>query len=90
MDVSAAGAGSYKLQYAEESGTCDTSFTGETYSDVGATGIIRYYDNTNAYDGMQLTENNNDPTHGSDDNYYQNYEESNNFTNSSNYSRCRF
>lgn len=30
-----AGSGSYKLQYAEKVGTCDTAFSGESYADVG-------------------------------------------------------
>lgn len=38
-----------KLQIAVRSGTCDTGFVGETYSDLAtATGDIRYFDDTDA------------------------------------------
>lgn len=41
------GSVSFKLQYAQKSGTCDTGYSGETYGDVGtASGVIRYKDNT--------------------------------------------
>jgi hypothetical protein len=36
-------AGAFKLQYAEKSGTCDTSFSGETYADIplGARSVMK-------------------------------------------------
>lgn len=72
-----------KLQFAQRNGTCDTSFTGETYTDVSPTsGDIRFYDNSSPADGNALTTNTNDPTHSSDTVRAQTYEESNNFINS--------
>lgn len=72
----------FKLQFAERSGTCDTSFTGESYSDVTSATIIAYKDNPTPADGVALTANANDPTHGADTIVNQTYEELNNFTNS--------
>lgn len=38
-----------KLQYAEKSGTCDTSFSGETYADVPTSGtVLAYYNGASA------------------------------------------
>lgn len=72
----------FKLQFATKSGTCDTGFSGETYADVtGATAIAYSTANTPA-DGDNLTGNANDPTHGGDTIVNQDYEETNNFTNS--------
>jgi hypothetical protein len=73
----------FKLQYAEEVGTCDTAFVGESYSDVGtSSGAIRFHDNSSPSDSTALTANANDPSHGSDTTRNQDYEEANNFTNS--------
>lgn len=73
----------FKLQYALRSGTCDTGFSGETFSDVGtASGDIRYHDNSSPTDNSALVGNANDPTHSSDTIRNQTYEEANNFTNS--------
>lgn len=85
VHVSDANAGisskNFKLQYSSRSGTCDTSFTGETYADVQAgSGAIRFANNASASDGASLTTNANDPTHGSDTVTAQTYEEANNFT----------
>ena len=71
----------FKLQFAQQSGTCDTGFVDETYADVTAATVIAYNDNTPA-DGAALTANANDPTHGTDTIVNQTYEELNNFTNS--------
>lgn len=72
----------FKLQYAVQSGTCDPTFTGETFFDVGtASGDIRYYDNSGISDAAAATVNANDPTHGADTVNIQTYEETNNFTN---------
>ena len=68
----------FKLQFAEQSGTCDTSFTGETYSDVTAATIIAFNDNSTPTDGASLTANANDPTHGGHTIVNQSYEELNN------------
>lgn len=71
-----------KLQYALRSGSCDTSFIGETYSDVSdSSGEIRYYNNSSVSDADSLTNNANDPTHSSHNVNSQSYEEANNFTN---------
>ena len=72
------GGATLKLQYATMSGTCDNSFTGETYADVTASTTIAYADNTNAADGSLLTANANDPTHSSDTKVLQEYNELNN------------
>lgn len=75
----------FKLQFAEQSGSCDTSFSGETYQDVGAPGsatAIRYYNNSSPADGVALTTNANDPTHSGHTVVAQTYEEQNDFTNS--------
>ncbi len=71
----------FKLQVAERSGTCDTGFIGETYSDITSSeGNIRFADNTNAADGASLTVNAADPT-SSNPIIAQTYEEDNTFTN---------
>ena len=79
VTTSAASSGSFKLQYAQKSGTCDTSFTGETYNDVTASSPIAYYDNPIATDAMPLATNANDPTHSTDNVIKQEYQESGNF-----------
>ena len=79
-------AGTFKLQYAARGvdNSCDTSFTNETYGDVGTAGSsLRYYNNPSADDGQSLTTNSSDPTHGSDTLVRQSYEESNTFTSTS-------
>ncbi|MCA9348950.1 hypothetical protein KC878_02270, partial [Candidatus Saccharibacteria bacterium] len=78
-DINGAG---LKLQYAVKSGTCDTSFIGESYSDVSdVSGDIRYFDNPSVSDADTLITNANDPTHSSDSIVAQSYQEANNFTN---------
>jgi hypothetical protein len=73
----------FKLQYAERSGTCDTSFSGEVFNDVLAgSGSIRYFNNSSVSDGNTLTPNVDDPDIGNNV-VAQNYEEENNFTNNS-------
>ncbi|MBU4338688.1 hypothetical protein KKB43_01150 [Patescibacteria group bacterium] len=72
----------FKLQFAQQSGTCDTGFVDETYADVTAATVIAYKDNTTPADGASLTANANDPTHGADTIVNQTYEELNDFTNS--------
>lgn len=78
----AASGQTFKLQFAQQSGTCDTAFVGETYSDVTAATVIAYNDNATPADGATLTANASDPTHGADTIVDQTYEELNNFTNS--------
>ncbi len=72
----------FKVQFAQRSGTCDTGFVGESYSDVIGSSLIAYYDNPTPADGWPLTPNVNDPTHGGDTVIPQTYEEANNLTNS--------
>lgn len=72
----------FKLQFAQQSGSCDTSFSGETYADVTTSSTIAFNDNPTPTDGSDLTDNANDPAHSSDPIINQTYEESNNFTNS--------
>ncbi|MCX7616315.1 MAG: hypothetical protein N2Z68_02910 [Patescibacteria group bacterium] len=74
----------FKLQFAQRGADnlCDTSFSGETYSDVTTATAIAYNDNTTPTDGTALTANASDPIHGADTIVNQTYEELNNFTNS--------
>ena len=72
----------FKLQFAEQSGSCDTGFSGESYADVTAGTIIAFNDNAGVADGTTLTGNANDPDEGHTV-VDQTYEELNNFTNSS-------
>jgi hypothetical protein len=52
-----------KLQYATMSGSCDTAFSGETYSTVTTgSGAIRFYNNPTPADSVVATGNVNDPT----------------------------
>ncbi len=73
------------------SGALATGGLGENYQDVTANTPIAYYDNSSVNDGDDLTANAKDPDDGlvspwrhagGDDPYEQDYEESNNFTNS--------
>jgi hypothetical protein len=75
---------SFKLQFAQRGadGLCDTSFIGETYTDVTTSTVIAFYDNPTPTDGSALTANTNDPIHGADTAVNQTYEELNPFTNS--------
>jgi hypothetical protein len=74
-----------KLQFAQKSGTCDTSYTGETYADVAtASGVIRFADNASVADGATALSTSTDPTHDGDTIVMQTYEEENPFTNSVN------
>lgn len=74
--------GAFKLQYAQQSGTCDTDFIGESYVDVTDSTVIAYNNNATPSDGDDLTYNANDPTHNGHTIANQDYEEANNFTNS--------
>jgi hypothetical protein len=80
VSVIDATAGDFKLQFAERVGTCDTSFTGETYADVTASSTIAYYLDNNAADGASLASNVNDPTHGPDNIILQEYSVNGNFS----------
>lgn len=73
---------SFRLQFAARSGTCDPGFVGESYADVTAASVIRFYGNPVAADGWPLTLNYGDPTHGTDTVMPQTYEELNDLTNS--------
>jgi hypothetical protein len=71
-----------KLQMAQRSGTCDTSFVGETYADVTpSSGVIRYNDNAVVTDGSAISPDGLDPIYSTYSNVAQTYEESNNATN---------
>ena len=48
----------FKLQFAQQSGTCDTSFTGESYADVTASTGIAYNNNATPADEAALTASN--------------------------------
>ncbi len=71
----------FKLQFAQKSGTCDTAFSWETYTDVTDATDIAYNNNATPADGVALTANANDPTDGGRTIVNQDYEELNNFTN---------
>lgn len=76
---------SFKLQVAARGvdNSCDTGFSGETYSDVTqGSGAIRYYNNATPADGAALTTNGSDPSHSGHTTVAQSYEESNTFANS--------
>lgn len=73
----------FKLQYAEKAGTCDTGFSGETFSDVPTSGTsLTFYDNPSVSGGASTVVLNTDavPAGGG---VGQTYVESNNFSNSS-------
>lgn len=73
----------FTLQFAEKSGTCDTGFSGESYTDVAAIGTdIAYYNNTTPTHNTALTPNANDPTDGLRVIANQSYNEQNPITNS--------
>ncbi|GBD34349.1 hypothetical protein HRbin35_00061 [bacterium HR35] len=74
----------FKLQYSVMSGTCDTSFSGEVYNDVGFDTPIAFYNNNTTSDASTPTTNTNDPTHGTDTIVYQTYKEKKFFTNRTN------
>ncbi len=75
----------WKLQFAEKSGTCDTGFSGESYSDVTAATVIAYKDNSTPADGNNTGADGDDPTHSGHTIVNENYEESNNFANAGSY-----
>lgn len=69
----------YTLQYALRGGdnTCDTSFSGETYADVGPATTVQFYNNATPADGAAYVTSANDPTRASITAVGQKYEESN-------------
>ncbi len=69
-----------KLQVSPRVGTCDTSFTGESYVDIAGSGIFSYYNNPNLADGDWARPSGQDIT-TTGTKWYENYEESANFTN---------
>ncbi|NVN97352.1 hypothetical protein HXX01_03940, partial [Candidatus Nomurabacteria bacterium] len=73
--------GVFKIQYSLRSGTCDTSFTGESYTDITSDTPVAFYRNFFSNDQVLLTTNANDPTHNSDTVVPQTYVEKNNFSN---------
>jgi len=75
--TSTVGTQDYVLQYAQMSGTCDSSYSGETYADVTDTTDIAFYDNAGPTSGQTLTSTTTDPTHSSDNKVSQMYTESN-------------
>ena len=70
----------FKLQFAQQSGACDTSFVGESYTDVTTTSAIAFWNNTALTDGTALNLNISDPIDGVAPTTYHTYEEANNFT----------
>jgi hypothetical protein len=77
----ATGAKNFKLQFSPKSGTCDTSFVGESYADIStSSGEVQYHDNPSISDGASAAAFSGDPTDGSDPTVLQTMEEANNFT----------
>lgn len=72
------GPSAFKLQYAVKSGTCDTSFSGETYYDVNTTTPVAFYDNSTPANGATISATANDPAHSGHTKVNQTYVESNN------------
>lgn len=72
----------FKLQFSERVGTCDISFTWETYIDVTAATAIAFNDNATPNDEATLTTNANDPINGGTTVVNQTYQELNTFTTS--------
>jgi hypothetical protein len=72
----------FKLQFSQQSGTCDTAFSGETYADVTAATLIAYRNNATPADEAALTANANDPIDGGRTIVNQSYQELNNSSNS--------
>ena len=79
--VAPGGSYSFRLQHAKQGtdGLCDTSFTGESYTDVNSVSTIAFANNPIATDGSTLAVNANDPQHGTDTLVRQSYEEGNTF-----------
>jgi hypothetical protein len=73
---------SFDLQFAQKSGTCDTSFSGENYEYITGSTTIAFHDNPFVVDGADLGTSANDPVHSNHTNRSQTYEEANPFTNS--------
>lgn len=82
-----AGSKHFKLQYAVKSGTCDTSFTGESYSDVTKLSTFRSYNSRSLINGASLATSASDPTNGANQIIYQNYNGAGYFTPSSSMTR---
>ncbi|MEK7584189.1 MAG: Ig-like domain-containing protein, partial [Patescibacteria group bacterium] len=70
-----------KLQFATKSGTCDTAYSGESWSDVTASTAIGFNNNATPADEATLTVNGSDPSDGHTK-VTQTYQEANNFQNS--------
>ncbi len=71
----------YKLQYAEKSGTCDVNFTGESYADISAHTPVAFYDNPTPSDGAAYVSGGNDPaSYGGSGSVSQTYIEANPFS----------
>ncbi len=77
---SSVAAADLKLQVAAKVGNCDTSFTGESYADISSSTYFDYYDSGSLADGDWARAGGSDPI-PSGTLYYENYEESANFTN---------
>lgn len=70
----------FKLQYAAKSGTCDSGFSGETYSDVTFSTPISFYDSTAASDAA-ATASADDPTNAGRTKVMQTFNEEHYFSN---------
>lgn len=74
------GPSAFKLQYAVKSGTCDTSFSGETYYDVTSTTPVAYYNNPAPANGATISATADDPSHSGHTKVNQTYVEANNIS----------
>lgn len=80
--LSTANSTAFKLQYAEQSGACDTAFSGESFADVGATTPISYALNSTAADGQNMAASAGDPVRSGRPTQLQTFEEDASFTHS--------
>lgn len=78
-DGMAASYTNFKLQYALKAGTCDTSFSGENYMDIG-TGGLNFYDNPSATDASNISSTGSDPSHSGHSITYETYQDVATFT----------
>ncbi|MDQ3123834.1 MAG: SBBP repeat-containing protein, partial [bacterium] len=70
-----------KLQYSPKSGTCDTSFSGESYTDVTTSTPIAFYTANNFTDGSLIEMRSSALTHSTDDIFGQGFFETAGITN---------
>ncbi|HSX43872.1 MAG TPA: hypothetical protein VLE69_01055, partial [Candidatus Saccharimonadales bacterium] len=73
------GSQNLKLQYSPKSGTCDTAFVGENYTDITTSTEVGYHDNPSVSDATAMVAVSGDPVHSSDPTTLETIEEANDF-----------